>query len=133
MSRHDRYLFRLWLARWGFALMVGTAILVAFVAAASVEAPIDIPTVALRAAPVYRVEVGGAVFLGLYVGTMAFALALRNRGFTEIGSGGIRAQDLAAASDEVAAEVDASSELLTDLIDEIDELRAMRKEGQVVH
>lgn len=113
--------------------MVGTAILVAFVTAASVKAPVDIPTVALRAASVYRVEVGGTVFLGLYVGTMAFALALRNRGFTEIGSGGIRAQDLAAASDEVAAEVDASSELLTDPIDEIDELRAMRKGGQVVH
>jgi hypothetical protein len=133
MTRHDRYLFRLWLARWGFALMVAAAILVGLAAAVTVAAPPDIPTVALRAAPVYRVEVGGAVFFCLYVAGMAFALSLRNRGFTEIGSGGVRAQDMAAASDDVAAEVEASTELLTDVIDEIDELRTMRREGQIAH
>jgi hypothetical protein len=130
-SPHDRYLFRLWLARWGFAVMVAVAIAVGFVVATIVTPPTEVPTLALRAAAVYRVEVGAAVFFGLYVATMAFALALQNRGFTEIGSGGIRAQDLAAVSENVVAQ-DVSMELLTGLVEEIDALRAQREGRQSV-
>jgi hypothetical protein len=75
------------LARWGFAALVVAAIVVGFFAAATVTPPPELPTVALRAEAVYRVEVGGAVFIGLYVATMALSLALHNRGFTEFGSG----------------------------------------------
>jgi hypothetical protein len=89
--------------------MVAAVIAVGFVVAMTITPPTEIPTVALRAEAVYRVEVGAAVFFGLYVAPMAFALALQNRGFTEIGSGGIRAQDLATASESVASE-DASME-----------------------
>src|ERR1700742_3338156 len=99
MSRHDRYLFGLVLARWGFAAMVAVAIAVGFLVAMTATPPPQIPAAALRAPAVYRVEVGGAVFVGLYVATIALALALRNRGFTVFGSGGVRAQSLAQDSD----------------------------------
>jgi hypothetical protein len=122
MTRHDRYLFRLWLARWGFALMVGAAILFGSAAAACAKPPVNIPSIALQAAPVYRVEVGAAVFSMLYVAGMAFALALRNRGFTEIGSGGVRAQDLETVSAGALSE-EAPMEVLMDLTEEIDRLR----------
>ncbi len=78
MSRHDQYLLGLWFARWGFAVMVAVAIVVGFAVAVTVSSPAEVPTVALRAVPVYRVEVGAAVFFGLYSVTMAIALALRN-------------------------------------------------------
>jgi hypothetical protein len=126
MTRHDRYLLRLWLARWGFALMVATAITVGLVAALTVSPPIEIPTIALEAAPVYRVEVGAAVFGGLYVASMALALSLHKRGFTEIGSGGFKAQDIAAASEgDLAGGV--AMELLTELRDEVDDIQLQRQ------
>ena len=59
--------------------------------AITVTPPADLPSVALRASPVFRVEVGAAVFIALYLATMAFVLALHNRGFTEIGTSGVRA------------------------------------------
>ena len=64
----------------------------------TVDIPADIPGVALRAPAVYRLEVGAAIFVGLYLVAMAFVLALQNRGFTEIGTGGIRATSLASKS-----------------------------------
>jgi hypothetical protein len=59
--------------RWGFAAMVAMAIAVGAVAAATVTPPADLPPVALRAVGVYRVEVGAAVFFGLYLATMALS------------------------------------------------------------
>jgi hypothetical protein len=81
--------------------MVAIAIAVGLVAAVTVAAPPDVPAIALRSASVYRVEVGAAVFLGLYIAMMAFALALQNRAFTDIGTGGVRARDLATVSERV--------------------------------
>jgi hypothetical protein len=132
MSRHDRYLFGLVLARWGFAVMVAAGIAVGFVAAMTVSPPIEVPTIALRATAVYRVEVGAAVFFALYVATMAFALALRNRGFTEIGSGGLKAKDLAADSDE-ANFAAVAMELLAELREEVDDLQLGRRGDQNVY
>jgi hypothetical protein len=83
-----------WSARWGFAVSVGLAIVVGLLVGATVALPADIPAVALRAAPVYRLEVGGAIFAGLYFAAMSFVLALRNRAFTEVGTGGMRARSL---------------------------------------
>lgn len=110
--------------------MVEVAIAVGFSVAMTVTPPTEIPTVALRAPAVYRVEVGAAVFFGLYLATMAFALALQNRGFTEIGSGGIRAQRLAAASGEDSISEDVSMELIAEVMDEVRELRAWREESE---
>jgi hypothetical protein len=122
MSRHDRYLFGLVLARWGFAAMVAAAIAVGFLVAATVTPPTEVPPAALRAVAVYRLEVGGAVFLGLYVAAMALTLALHNRGFTEFGSGGVKARGLPAVSEE-AFSGDFAMELLEDMREEVDDLQ----------
>jgi hypothetical protein len=132
VSRHDRYLLGLWFARWGFAVMVAVAIVVGFTVALTVSPPVEVPTVALRAVPVYRVEVGSAVFFGLYIATMAFALALHNRGFTEIGSSGFKAQDPAAVSED-AVSGDVSMELLAELREEVDDLRLQRQGNRNVY
>ena len=125
MSR--RRLFGLVLIRWGFAALVAAAIAIGFVAAVTVASPADLPSTALQAEVIYRVEVGIAVFLGLYVAALAFALALQNRGFTEIGNSGLRAQDLASVSREyVDAEV--AAELLEDVAEQLDLLKRQRGE-----
>jgi hypothetical protein len=82
------------LARWGFAALVGAAVLMSVIAGMAVAIPADVPGVALEAVPVYRLEVGGATFLGIYFVGMAFILSLQNRAFTEFGSGGVRARSL---------------------------------------
>ena|GEM_PF-3625667 len=83
-------MIELLVVRWGFTAMVVVAIALGVVAAATVAPPADIPAVALRAIVVYRLEVGAAVFFGLYVATMALVLAMHNRGFTEIGGAGVK-------------------------------------------
>jgi hypothetical protein len=114
-------------ARWGFAAMVTVAIAVGVVVAATVAPPVDVPTFALQAGAVYRVEVGAAVFFGLYVATMALALALHNRGFTEIGSGGIKAQGLAGLP-----EGEFVTDLLADLAEDIGDLETRIEESEHV-
>ncbi|HVX33999.1 MAG TPA: hypothetical protein VHA80_12745 [Solirubrobacterales bacterium] len=116
MSR--RRPIELLLVRWGFAALVALAAAGGLAAAVSVAPPADIPGVALQAVAVYRVEVGAAVFCALYLVTLALVLAMHNRGFTEIGSGGIKAQGLSELSqDELAIR-----DILTELSDEIDNL-----------
>jgi hypothetical protein len=111
--------------RWWFAALVAVAIAGSVVAATTATPPSDLPTVALDAIPVYRVEVGAAVFLGLYLATMAFALALHNRAFTEVGTNGFKALDIAAAEeDRIYFE-----ELTTELGEEVRSLQAWRMEG----
>jgi hypothetical protein len=83
-----------WMARWGFATLVGLGGIVAAGAAWRIEVPAQVPSFALLAPPVYRLEVGAAVFVGIYLAAMAFVLALHNRGFSEIGASGMKAQDL---------------------------------------
>jgi hypothetical protein len=91
-----------WIARWGFALLVGLGAIAAVCVAAAVDLPRDVPSFALQAAPVYRVEVGAAVFAAAYLASMAFALALNNRGFSEIGISGVKADDLTGANRQEA-------------------------------
>lgn len=129
MSRHDRYLFGLVLARWGFGVMVAVAIAVSLVAATTVPVPTDLPSVALDAVVVYRLEVGGALFVGLYIAAMALALAFQNRGFTEIGNGGIRAQDMAATVPDLIAANEAISERLSEAVEAIAETQHQLKRG----
>jgi hypothetical protein len=118
MSR--RRLIELLAVRWGFAALVVVAIAVGLVAAVTVAPPADIPSVALGAEAVYRVEIGAAVFFGLYVAVMAFVLATHNRGFTEIGSSGVRAQGLTGLPED---------EFVMELADEIDDLETRVEEG----
>lgn len=84
-----------WLARWGFACLVLAAIAIGGLIAWKAAVPSPVPNFALRAAAIYRVEVGAAAFLGLYLVALAFVLALNNRGFSDIGTSGLKAQDIA--------------------------------------
>ena len=45
---------------------------------------------------------GAAAFLGLYLMIMAFVLALNNRGFSEIGVNGLKAQDMTHTTQQAA-------------------------------
>lgn len=84
-----------WLLRWGMACLVIVAFAAAVFVAAEVSVPGHPPSVALESASLYRVEVGAATFAGIYLVGMAFVLALHNRGFTQIGISGMRAQEIA--------------------------------------
>jgi ABC-type multidrug transport system fused ATPase/permease subunit len=116
-----------WLARWGFAALVGAAALVGLGVSATVALPTAIPGVALQAAPVYRLEVGGAIFVGLYLVAMSFVLALQNRAFTEIGTGGMRARSLVDLPTTLRTHERALEGLL-EVLDEIWDLRDDPKE-----
>lgn len=85
---------RAWIARWGFSFLVGVAALGSVYLAWKVAVPERVPDFALQAEAIYRIEVGAAAFLGMYLVAMAFVLALHNRGFSEIGVHGLRAQDM---------------------------------------
>jgi hypothetical protein len=120
-------LLRLLAVRWGFAAMVFVAIVAGVIAAATIIPPVHVPPVALRAVAVYRVEVGAAVFLGFYLASTALVLAMHNRGFTEIGSGGVKAQALAGVSEDNLVVRD----LLMELADEIDDLETRLEDEDV--
>jgi hypothetical protein len=102
MRSIEKSSFRAWVRHWGFAMLVGLATIAAAYVAWRVEVPPEVPDFALRAAVVYRVEVGAATFLGLYLVAMAFVLALNNRGFSEIGVNGVRAQDINSSAHQSA-------------------------------
>ena len=67
---------------------------------ASVRVPEVVPDFALRASPVYRLEIGGACFAVVYLATIAFFLALDGRGFVEFGSRGLKARRVVQATDD---------------------------------
>lgn len=106
--------------------MVIVAIIAGVVAALTVAPPSEVPSFALKAVAVYRAEVGAAVFFALYLATMALVLAMHNRAFTELGTGGIRASDLASVE---AAKVD---EFVLEGVEEIRELLARQEEREHV-
>jgi hypothetical protein len=110
-----------WLARWGFAMMVAFSGALAIWVAASVEVPEALPSYALQASPVYRLEVGAVVFAAGYVASLAFVLALNNRGFSELGAGGVKAHDLESTTVDQA--VDEHNEILRALTASVRELR----------
>ena len=118
-------MIELLVVRWGFAAMVAVAIGAGIVAGATVATPADVPSIALRAVPVYRVEVGAAVFFGLYLAAMALVLAMHNRAFTELGTGGVRAQGLAAAEEDAYFE-----EMVLEFMDEFHESTDPLKGGR---
>lgn len=87
-----------WMARWGFATLVTVGFIAAACAASTVQPLAEVPSFALQAAPVYRLEVGAAVFVGIYLASMALVLALNNRAFSEVGMSGFKAQDIGRAT-----------------------------------
>lgn len=67
---------------------------------ASVRIPAPVPDFALQASPVYRLEVGAACFAMVYLAAMAFFLALDGRGFAELGTRGLKAQQIVKTSND---------------------------------
>jgi hypothetical protein len=109
-----------WIARWGFALLVGACILAGAYISYRVAIPDPVPNFALKSVELYRVEAGAATFLGLYLVSMAFVLALYNRGFSEIGMRGLKAQDLANRLQQQAIQGhEGSLEALRTMVDEL--------------
>ena len=106
--------------------MVAAAVVAGLVAALTVSPPSQVPDFALKAVAVYRAEVGAAVFFALYLATMALVLAMHNRAFTELGTGGVRASDLASLE---ATKVD---EFVLEGVEEIRELLARQGEREHV-
>jgi hypothetical protein len=110
-----------WIAQWGFAILVALAVLASAYLAWKVHVPTRVPDFALKAPAIYRIEIGAGAFLGLYLVTMAFVLALNNRGFSEIGVNGLKAQDMAnkAQQDAIQSHED-SLEILSGMVDDIE-------------
>jgi hypothetical protein len=115
-----------WMARWGFAILVSVATVAGLIAGATVTVPAGVPGFALQSTAVYRLEVGAAIFLGLYFVAMAFVLALRNRAFTEISTDGIRAESLGELPRALLTQERALG-VLSEMVDEIGSLRDERE------
>jgi hypothetical protein len=110
-----------WLERWGFAGLVALATLGSIFVAVTVATPADVPGFALQAAPIYRLETGAATFLGFYLLVMALVLSFHNRGFTEIGMRGIKAQGLSGdADDRILAEQESVLRKMKKAIEEME-------------
>ena len=62
---------------------------------------------------------------------MALALAVQNRGFTEIGSRGVRAQDPSATLPELIAANEVVSERLSEAVESMVQAQQKLKEGEV--
>lgn len=118
---------RLWIGQWGFSCLVGAAGLGAACIAWKVAVPEQVPDFALRAEAIYRIEVGAAAFLGLYLMIMAFVLALNNRGFSEIGVNGLKAQDMTETARQDALRL--SSESVKTLTAALEEVEISSKES----
>ncbi|HST69777.1 MAG TPA: hypothetical protein VLI94_08990 [Solirubrobacterales bacterium] len=122
MRSIEKSVLRAWIIHWGFAILVGLAMVAAICVAWKVKVPPEVPDFALNAAAVYRVEVGAATFLGLYLVAMAFVLALNNRGFSEIGVNGLKAQDInSSAQQDAIAEHERQLEVLWSIVDSTEE------------
>jgi hypothetical protein len=87
-----------WIARWGLAVLVVSDAILGLWAGATVAVPADVPSFALQAAAVYKLEVGAAVFTGAYLVSLALVLAFRNRAFAEIGMSGIKVEEIRSAT-----------------------------------
>lgn len=81
---------RRWPEQYGFAFLVVVAIACGSFLAGSVEVPEPVPAFALQAAEIYRLEIGAAFFVAVYLAAMTLLLALSGRGFAEVGTKGLK-------------------------------------------
>jgi hypothetical protein len=85
---------RHWFKSYGFATLVVASAAIAGYMAAAVSVPDPVPDFALRAREIYRLQVGSAFFVAFYLLAMAIALALDGRGFAELGTKGLRPEQI---------------------------------------
>jgi hypothetical protein len=76
---------------YGFALLVSLAATGAAYLAIKVSAPDPVPSFALRAESIYRIEVGGAAFVAFYLVALFLVLALNGEGPRQLGTNGFEA------------------------------------------
>ena len=91
---------RRWLKDLGFPILVLGALAASSYLAASTPVPDPVPDFALRAAAVYRLEIGAACFAAFYLAAMALILAFDGRGFAEFGTHGLKATDVIQAANK---------------------------------
>jgi hypothetical protein len=75
---------------YGFAFLIFMALACACLLAGTAAIPEPVPDFALRAPEIYRLEIGAAFFGAFYLATLAFLLALSGRGFAEVGTRGLK-------------------------------------------
>jgi hypothetical protein len=85
---------RRWLEDYGFAVLVLVELAIAGWLAAMSALPSPVPDYALQSGEIYRLEIGAASFIALYLASMALVLALYGRGFVELGPSGMRAAEV---------------------------------------
>jgi hypothetical protein len=78
------------LESYGFAFLIFMALACACLMAGTAAIPEPVPDFALRAPEIYRLEIGAAFFGAFYLATLAFLLALSGRGFAEVGTRGLK-------------------------------------------
>lgn len=78
------------LQRYGFAFLIFMALACSCLMAGTADAPEPVPDFALQAEEIYRLEIGAAFFVAFYLATLTFLLALGGRGFAEIGTTGLK-------------------------------------------
>lgn len=80
--------------KYGFALLVVAALACASYLAGTVAVPEPVPDFALRAAEIYRLEIGAAFFVAFYLATMALFLAFSGKGFAEFTATGLKIEEV---------------------------------------
>ena len=83
-----------WFRKYGFAILVLVALGSAGYLAANVAIPDPVPDFALQSKEIYRLEIGAAFFVVFYLAVMTFVLALSGRGFAQIGTKGVAADEV---------------------------------------
>lgn len=108
----------------GFPILVLAALVISGYLAAGVQVPAPVPDFALKAAPVYRLEVGAACFAAFYLAAMALVLALDGRGFAEVGTRGLRAVEVVHSTDEQAVSFSESVKLNREMAEKLEQTNA---------
>lgn len=93
---------------WGFAFLVAVVALGAGFLAWKVTVPHPVPAVALDAESVYRVEVGGAAFIALYIVVLFLVLALNGEGPRQLGTGGFKTGRIVRQTNQAVRDQDQS-------------------------
>lgn len=128
-----------WAKRWSLSILVLAAAIGAVYVACKVSVPGRPPSIALKSPSVYRIEIGVASFVGLYLVAMALVLALHNRAFTEIGMNGLKAQEVAneqqqeairGQEDQFDAVWDAVDGMGDEVVRSLDELKGELKDAK---
>lgn len=86
------------------------------------------PDYALRAAEVYRLEIGAAFFVAFYLVVMALLLALSGKGFAEFGTRGLKVNEVVEQQDDATlrqqARIDHQTrEMLEDVRAEVEDIQ----------